>query len=127
MAGGRPTKYTPELLKKAHEYVEKWETLGDVVPQLCGLAIHCGISEDTVQEWKKHDDKAEFSALCARVMGMQKRELVNKGLARTADSGLSKLMLMKHGYSDKQEIDMSSSDGSMKPQTIQLVAPDEQC
>ncbi len=124
MPGGRPTKYTPELLKNAHEYVDNWEELGDVVPQLCGLAVHCGISEETVQEWKKHEDKKEFSALCACVMGMQKRELVNKGLSRATDASLSKLMLMKHGYSEKQEVDHQSTDRSMSPTRIEIVAPD---
>lgn len=36
-------------------------------------------------------------------------------------------MLTKHGYSDRIETDISSSDGSMKPTVIELVGvrPDE--
>lgn len=55
---------------------------------------------------------------------MQQRVLINKGLSRKADASLSKLLLMKHGYSEKQEVDVSSSDGSMSPTRIELVAPD---
>ena len=105
-AGGRPTKYTPELLGKAREYVDSWESIGDSVPMLCAMAIHCDISEETLHEWRHHDDKEEFSELCARVMGKQKRGLINGGLSRKLDAGISKLMLNKHGISDKQEIEM---------------------
>jgi hypothetical protein len=121
---GRPTKYTPELLEKAHEYLDRWEELGDYIPQLAGMALHCDISTETVQEWKKDSKKNEFSVLCARVLLMQQRVLINKGLSRKADASLSKLLLMKHGYSEKQEVDVSSSDGSMSPTRIELVAPD---
>ena len=119
----RPTKYTPELLEKAREYVERWEALGDSVPMLCALAIHCDISEDTVHEWRKHEDKQEFSDLCARVMGKQKRGLVNGGLSRTLDSGLSKLMLNKHGITEKQEIDVKT-DG-VSGLAVRFVEPKE--
>ena len=109
MAGGRPTKYTPELLTKAHEYVEKWQLLGDVVPQVASLAIHCGISTQRIYEWIKDDEKAEFRDVYTRVMDMQFQGLVNKGLCRETDSGLTKLMLHKHGLSDKQEIDHTTN------------------
>jgi len=126
MAGGRPTKYTPELLKKAHEYVNNWEISGRKIPSIVSLALHCGIAKSMVYEWIKDDDKQEFSDIVARVEAKQEEILIDNGLDRTFDASLSKMMLSKHGYSDKQEIDMSSSDGSMKPSVIQLVAPDEQ-
>jgi len=115
MPRGRPSKYTPELLEKAREYADKWDDLGDVVPMLCGMAIHCDIAESTLQEWRGHEDKAEFSDLCARVFGKQKRSLINGGLGRTFDASLSKLLLNKHGISDKQDINHTSEDGSMSP------------
>lgn len=39
----------------------------------------------------------------------------------------TKLMLSNYGYSEKQEIDPESSDGSMSPKPIrvELVPPDE--
>lgn len=115
MKVGRPSKYTRELLTKAHEYVDGGWQQEDEIPQLVGLAEWCDISEETLHTWRKHKSKKEFSELCARVMGMQKRGLVNKGLRRDIDSSLSKLLLMKHGYSDKQEVDHRSEDGSMSP------------
>ena len=106
MAGGRPTKYTPELLIKAHEYVDgAWQDEGDAVPMIVGLALYCEISKDTVYEWMKHDDKAEFSDIAKRVEQMQEKNLARGGLSNEFNASITKLLLSKHGYSDKQEID----------------------
>lgn len=113
-AGGRPTKYTPELLNKAREYVDGgWEREGDIVPQLAGLAVYCGITDTTIQAWKDDANKEEFSVLHARVMTMQHQELINKGLSKLTDSSLTKLLLHKHGHSDRQEVDVTSKGESI--------------
>lgn len=105
-AGGRPSKYSPELLAKAQEYITQWKKIGDVVPMLAGLAAYLEIDKDTLQEWEKDKEgKLEFSAVCARVRVLQEQALINKGLSRESDASLSKILLMKHGYSDRQEID----------------------
>ena len=114
-AGGAPSKYTPELLEKAWEYLASWRELEDPVPMLCGLASHCEITKECVSRWRKDERKAEFDQICARVELEQERQLIAKGLTRATDSGLTKLMLMRHGYSDHQKVDLSSSDGSMSP------------
>ncbi|WP_415843310.1 terminase small subunit [Xenorhabdus thuongxuanensis] len=49
-------------------------------------------------------------------------KLINKGLTGDFNSTIAKMMLTKHGYSDKQEIDHRSPDGSMSPAKIVLVA-----
>ena len=118
---GSPTKYTPEFIEKAEEYAEKWEELGDPVPMLCGLAVHCGVTKETVSRYrKKHDD---FDQLCARVMAEQEKVLLQKGLTRKHDNSLTKLMLMRHGYNERTQVDMTSSDGSMSPTKIEIVTP----
>ncbi len=113
MAGGRPTKYTPELLKKAHEYVDNWEISGRKIPSIVSLAIHCDISKQRVYEWLKDDDKSEFRDIVARVEAKQEEILIDNGLDRTFDASLSKMMLSKHGYSDKQEIDHTTKGESL--------------
>lgn len=120
----KPTRYTPELLAKAEEYINTWESLGDPVPMLCGLAVHCGIVKETVSRWRKEEGKEAFNQLCARVEAEQERVLLQKGLTRQHDNSLTKLMLMRHGYSDRIEQDVKSSDGSMSPTKIEIVAPD---
>lgn len=112
----RPTKYTPELLEAAHAYVDgMWEVNGDVVPTVVGLALDIGIDEETAHRWGKEEGKEEFSKLLMRVKNMQQRKLVSGGLAGDFNPAITKMMMTKHGYSDSQKIDHSSSDGTMSP------------
>ena len=46
---------------------------------------------------------------------------MQNGLNNTFNSAITKLVLGKHGFHDKMEQDISSSDGSMKPTIIELV------
>lgn len=115
MAGGRPTKYTPELLEKANDYVDgAWE-LEDAVPMIVGLALHCNISKETVYAWAKEDDKKEFSDIAKTVEQMQERYLAKGGLSNTMNANITKLLLSKHGYSDKQEIDHTTDGEKIAP------------
>ena len=123
MPGGRPSQFSEEHIRLAQEYIDTWKELGDEVPQLAGLAEHCGICKDTRLKYEKVSE--EFAVLCARVRLMQEKALINKGLARKADSSLCKLLLMKHGYTDRQQVDHQSSDGTMSPTKIEIVAPKE--
>jgi len=106
---GRPTKYTPELLKRAHEYVDGAWKEDDAVPMIVGLALHCDISKQRVYEWIKDDDKKEFRDIARRVEQMQERFLARGGLSNAFNANITKLLLSKHGYSDKQEIDHTTN------------------
>ena len=122
---GRPTKYCPELLAKAQEYLEVWESI-DVIPMIAGLATYIGITKDTISRWEaeakeEESDKLDFSDVCARVRQLQERALINKGLSRMSDASLSKLLLMKHGYSDRQEVDHTTNGESISEFKITLV------
>lgn len=99
------TKYNADIQAKAEEYADNWQATGDRVPQIASLAIACGIGKNTLYEWEKLEGMDKWRDVCARVRVAQEKELINAGLDRTNDSGLTKLMLMKHGYTDKQEID----------------------
>lgn len=123
---GRPSEYTSEKLELARMYLEGgWEEQGDAVPQVAGLALAMGIDRSTVYDWASQDDKQEFSHIFTRIQALQERGLINNGLRNTFNPAITKMMLTKHGYSDKQEIDHSSPDGTMatKPTRIELVAP----
>jgi len=118
MPAGRPTKYTPELLANARKYQDD-ET--NLFPSHIGMAYALGISNSTFYEWLTHEDKPEFSDIAGRVMQRQYISLTTNGLDGTFSGGITKLMLTKHGLSDK--MDNTSSDGSMSaPTVIQLVA-----
>lgn len=121
MPAGRPSKYSQEILDKTSDYIINHAKYGDVVPSNAGLACELGISRDTVQDWG--NTKPEFSDMLAQLQARQERLLLSNGLTGEYNSNIVKLMLAKHGHSDKVQQDQISSDGSMTPPTkIELVA-----
>ena len=104
MSGGRPTSYTPELLEKANAYIDNWEQ-SDIerVPSVEGLAYHIGIARATVYDWQSQEKKQEFSDIVEKVMVLQGMMLQQGGLTGETNASITKLMLTKHGYSDKVE------------------------
>lgn len=121
----RPTTYTEEMLKDAREYLEVYQDKGEVVPTVVGLCRHIERSKSIVYDWAKDPGKQDFSDILAQIEECQHIELVNGGLSNIYNSNITKMMLTKHGYSDKQEVDMSSSDGSMTPPAVTYKIADD--
>lgn len=67
MAGGRPTKYSKAMVASAQQYIAlcEDEVSGRVrkvnLPTIEGLALHLGVSRDSIHEWRKR--YPEFSDL----------------------------------------------------------------
>ncbi|MBD1228372.1 DNA-packaging protein [Xenorhabdus griffiniae] len=124
---GCPSKLNDELIAKAKEYLyggyKEYES--SVIPSIAGLACYLGIARSTVYEYAKQDSDLgrEFSDTLEGVMAMQELKLINSGLNGEFNPTITKLMMANHGYSEKQEVDHQSSDGSMsqKPTVIRLV------
>lgn len=112
---GRPTKYNPMMLAKAQHYLDTYKDLGDVVPTLVGLALALDVATNTLYNWVAAEVSEEFLSLFMRVEQTQHRVLINNGLSGAFNPAITKMMLTKHGYSDKQEVDHRSGDGSMSP------------
>lgn len=102
--GGRPTKYTPELLEKARYYADNWKELGEVVPLLASFELYLDISTDTLLDWEMDPEKAEFSEITSRIRKAQHIALVKGGLSNEFNPKIAALMLSKHGYSDKKVV-----------------------
>lgn len=105
---GRPTKYTPELLEKAHSYIANWRTLGDMIPSNEALARYIDINRSNLYEWAKHDDKQEFRDILDEINSLQRSELINNGLSGDFNAAITKLVLGKHGFSDKVDSDITT-------------------
>lgn len=121
---GRPTKLTDDLLAKAEDYVANhYESYGDPVPTVVGLALEIGVHRATCYKWAEENER--FSDIFTRVEETQERGLVRGGLEGKWNPAITKMMLTKHGYSDKVEQDHTSSDGSMSPTRIEITAPDD--
>lgn len=119
---GRPSKYDDEVQAMAEDYVENFKDYGDVVPTLAALALHVGVSIPTLYAWAK-EDNPEFLYVFNRLELLQHKALVNGGLAGGFNPAVTKMMMTKHGYSDKIEQSHTSPDGSMSPTRIEIVAP----
>ncbi len=121
---GRPTKYNDKILKKAQNYLDTYKE-SMPVPTVVGLAKACEVATNTVYNWVKNGHACEkFLRIFTRVEQDQHEELIKHGLLGTFNPAITKMMLTKHGYSDRQEIDHQSSDGTMKPTTVTIVAVD---
>ena len=118
MPAGRPTKYTEKLLKKARDYVTNYKKYGHAFPSDIGLARVLNISTPTLYDWNQDPGKHEFSSILDDINTDQQMVAWNKGLRGEYNANLVKLLLGKHGFSDKVEQDHKTTDGSMKPQAI---------
>ena len=115
MPGGRPRTYKPEMVKKARNYIDQHLDFGDPVPTVAGLACVLGVVRETCHAWAKDEDKPEFSHILRELAQKQERVLIANGLMGEFNAPITKMMLTKHGYSDRLENDHTSSDGSMTP------------
>lgn len=122
---GRPTEYSPTILKEARVYLDecqddeeqileldstekgyqKFKTKQVVnLPSIEGLARYLNVHRDTLYEWEKQ--YSEFSDILEQVRAEQAERLINKGLSGDYNSTITKLMLSKHGYVDKSETEL---------------------
>ena len=106
---GRPTKYTDEILVKAEEYIATYIEIGDEIPSNAGLAVFLGVSRDTVQVWYKDKGKEAFSYILDQIQAKQEQRLLSKGLNGGFNSSIAKLVLGKHGYHDKRDIEQNTT------------------
>lgn len=121
MPGGRPTKCTPEMLKKTRDYIDNYEGYGDLVPSVAGLCVEIGISRETAHKWRREEEKyPEFAGMLMEMLSVQERKLLSGGLGGHMNSNITKLMLCKHGYSDKQETAITGANGG----PVELVTVD---
>ena len=111
MPVGRPTSYTPELLEKARSYLTKYPDYDHEIPSHSGLAQVLEISRETIYAWNKDKNKKEFSDILEKIMVTQETKLISKGLTGDYNAQIAKLVLGKHGYSEKQETALTASEG----------------
>ena len=102
----RPSKYTPELLEKAWEYVEfkmPHNETNENIHSIEGLCIWLNIHRDTAHTWAKDSNKETFSDIYEAVQQHQASFLVNKGVTDQLSNPIAKLLMVKHGYRDSVE------------------------
>jgi hypothetical protein len=107
--GGRPTKWSKSLEDKAVNYIAEHSVkYGQSLPTIAGLASVLDVHRDTLHVWVR-ESRGTFPDIVERLMATQEVILINKGLMGEFQPTITKLMLTKHGYSDRNEI--SSPNG----------------
>lgn len=128
MTLGRPSVYTGEYVKKVREYLDSckdtYEQLvkstgaeGGVqyenklvvnLPSIEGCALYIGVNRSTIYEWRK--TYQDFSDIIEELLHEQAKKLLNKGLSGEYNSTISKVILTKHDYIEKQSLDLKTND-----------------
>jgi hypothetical protein len=111
---GRPTKCTPEVVARAKAYAEDFKIDGndDVIPSVEALALYLGVARQTVRKWADDPENEHFSTIVEDVLAKQSRMLINGALRGDLKEKTSSMLLSKHGYSEKQEVEHSASNGA---------------
>jgi hypothetical protein len=122
----RPTKYNKDLVDKARQYVETYEEHGHAFPSLVGLADVIDIHTTTLAKWAREEGKEELSCILDAINRKQQLVAWNKGLTGQYNANLVKLLLGKHGYSEKAQVDSISSDGSLHPTKIVIISGNDE-
>jgi hypothetical protein len=123
MPAGRPSTL-PESVEPAWEYVNGGYLEHDeVYPSVAGLAVFLGKRRETIHVWAKENE--EFSNIVESLLAKQEKILANSGLKGDTNASITKLLLTKHGYSDKVENALTGADGGpVQIQEIKRVVVD---
>ena len=106
---GRPPKWQ-DAIEPAWEYINGgFQKENDVFPSVAGLAVALGCARETVHAWAREHE--EFSHIVRALMSKQEKMLKNGGILGEYNASITKLLLTKHGYSDKVESAHTGPDG----------------
>jgi len=110
---GRPSHYSDEICRKAREYLTVYSQLGHAVPSVAGLSIYLERSRTLLHDWAADSDKCEFKDILQQILAEQEQVALSNGLKGDYNATIVKLLLGKHGYSDKAETQTTVTLDSM--------------
>ena len=118
---GRPSKYDPKYCAMAVNFLRDGYSV-------TALAGKLGVARSTVFKWAEENE--EFSdalktgqALAALFWEDRLRDVAMTGEGNATAAIFGVKNRSREEWRDKHEVDHSSTDGSMKPTVIELVAP----
>jgi hypothetical protein len=119
---GRPRKI--ESPEKFDELVDSYIALCQQANEpilLTGLILSLGLtSKEGFYEYQNYEGFSDSVKRARMLVEMEYEKRLNNG----SNAAAPIFALKNFGWADKQEIDHTSSDGSIKPTVIQLVAVD---
>jgi len=109
---GRPIEFSDKTIEKANAYISScFDTNKDGLlivrlPSIEGLALYLDVHKDTLYDWE--GKYKNFSDVIRKVRDLQAQRLMENGLAGTYNPTIAKLLLVKHGYRDAIDNDLTS-------------------
>lgn len=124
--GGRPSEYTQKIYDIALAYLDNFNTKHNHrIPSVVGLCKILKQGSSTLYNWansEHHLYHEEFSYIMGMIKDYQHFELVDQGLGKKFDSSVARLILYKHGYSEKKETELSGKGGGpIESKTLQVI------
>ena len=118
-AGGRPTDFSQETIDKARDYLLTYSELGHAVPSIAGLATVLKVARSTIYEQQSDAEKKQFSDILSEILAEQEQVTLSNGLKGDFNATIAKLLLGKHGYSDKAETQTTVTLENMSDDELQ--------
>ncbi|ULJ60787.1 DNA-packaging protein [Wielerella bovis] len=105
---GRPSELNADVIECAWAYVKGgFRDVPNLIPSIAGLAFVLGKSRECMYEWARQNN--EFSDILSAIQITQEMMLIDGGLSGDFNATITKMMMTKHGYSDKVENEVSGS------------------
>jgi len=113
---GRPTKYKPEYCDNVKEFMQDGYSV-------TAFAGHIGVARSTVFKWADEHDVFSDALKTGQAMAAMWWEDRLRQVAQTGEGNASAAIFgvknrSSMEWKDKQEIDHSSSDGTMSPKDV---------
>jgi hypothetical protein len=106
---GRPIKLTPQVIADAWKYIEETMAVtpiaGGLLPTKEGLALKLKVTRQTMDNWS--EQSPDFLDIVKTLEKNQADRLIQYSLIGKYNPMITKLLLSKHGYVEKQEIDQN--------------------
>jgi len=123
MRTGRPTKYREDMPQRVLNYVDEAFATGKI-PTIQGLSCVLEVDEDTIGNWGKK--YPSFFGAVKRLKQSQADNLQNKGLRNEFNPTMCIFLLKNnHGFTDRQNIDITSKGKSIPAPILANVSSDD--
>jgi len=115
MPAGRPTEYNQEVIDNAYDYLSdddeiNYKSHGHAIPSIVGMCRVINRARTTLYRWAEEEGN-EFKHILEQSNEYQEFATINGTLKNELNANIGKLVLGKHGYSDKSQQELTGANG----------------
>ncbi|GIW67912.1 MAG: hypothetical protein KatS3mg096_780 [Candidatus Parcubacteria bacterium] len=101
-----------KFIEVSKDYIENPQKYQDVIPTVEGLAVALGVSREVIYDWAKKDEIVFHTLKFLNTV--QSKKLITGGLLNKFNAAITKLLLSRHGYIEKTEVEEKISGSTFK-------------